>query len=368
MPTGFTPSLSVVMAPDWRQHNPYLDLLAQALRNKGLAVTYFKSSSRLMPMFRTLKKEQPGSILHLHWYEAYVPRLSIFGQFVEGIALLLDLILVKCSGHALVWTLHNELPHNATWPAWHRFLRRTIARLADQIITHNPLAFHLVDSRAASQARRNVIPHPHYRDHYGPSIPKPEARASLQIPPGERLFLFLGLIQPYKGLEDLLVAWRSLGVATTGARLLVVGEPESEAYETTIRDYAAGLPNVELRLQFARDAELPLYFSAADCAVYPFRRILTSGSLMLARSYGVRPILPDTEAVRAQLEDTPAFFFEQGSIASLSSSLRDALQDPSIGSSQSPALTLWSWEQAANATIPIYHSALNHHSSAGLAG
>lgn len=368
MSTGFTPSLSVVMAPDWCQLNPYLDLLAQALRNKGLAVTFLKVSCRLLPLFRTLKKGQPGSILHLHWYEAYVPSLSIFGQFVEGLALLLDLILVKRRGYAVVWTLHNELPHNVTWPAWHRFLRRTIARLADQVITHNPLAFRLVDSRAASQARKNVIPHPHYRDYYGRSLPKQEARASLRIPPAERLFLFLGLIQPYKGLEDLLAAWRSLGVATTEARLLVVGEPESEAYEATIRDSAVGLPNVELRLQYARDAELPLYFSAADCAVYPFRRILTSGSLMLARSYGVRPIVPDTNAVRAQLEDTPAFFFEQGSIASLSSSLSDALQDPSIGSSQSPALALWSWEQAANATIPIYHSALNHHSSAGWAG
>ena len=362
MQADSTPSLTVVMAPDWRQHNPYLDLLAGALRENGVAVVFVKEFSRVLPLFRSLKKEPASCVLHLHWYEAYVMRVSVPGQIIDGLALLLDLNLLKRRGHALVWTLHNELPHNATWPAWHRFLRRRIAILADQVITHNPLAFTLLDARAASLAQKNVIPHPHYRDYYGPALQKPQARTSLSIQPNERLFLFLGLIQPYKGLEDLLAAWRSLGPETAGARLLVVGEPESAAYEAQIRDCAASLPNVELRLKFAQDAELPLYFSAADCAVFPFRRILTSGSLMLARSYGVRAIVPDTKAVRAQLEDTPAFFFEQGSIQSLSTSLRTALRDPSLASGTTPSPTLWSWEQAASATIPIYHSAVDRSS------
>ena len=55
---------------------------------------------------------------------------------------------------------------------------------------------------------------------------------------------------------------------------------------------AAGVPNVTLRLQWLTDPELALFLSAADCALFNYRTIFTSGAAVLARSWGLPILLP----------------------------------------------------------------------------
>ncbi|MGB1033753.1 MAG: glycosyltransferase, partial [Primorskyibacter sp.] len=57
---------------------------------------------------------------------------------------------------------------------------------------------------------------------------------------------------------------------------------------------------------FATDMELQLFFHAADIAVYPYQKILTSGSLMLALSYGLPAVVPDVAMTAQVVADSPA--------------------------------------------------------------
>ena len=133
-----------------------------------------------------------------------------------------------------------------------------------------------------------VIPHGHYRRAYGVALPSEEARRRLDLTGDTRVALFFGDLRPYKGLETLLTAWQKL--SPRGAVLLIVGQPHDVEYTAKLRQMAEGLPGVRIVDRFIPPDEVPLYFSAADAVVLPFRAVQTSGSVILAMSYG-RPVI-----------------------------------------------------------------------------
>jgi beta-1,4-mannosyltransferase len=79
-------------------------------------------------------------------------------------------------------------------------------------------------------------------------------------------------------------------VADKQSRLIVAGRPIDEAMEEEIRQASADDPRVCTALRFIPDQELPLYFAVADVVLLPFRQITTSGSAILAMSFG-RPVI-----------------------------------------------------------------------------
>jgi glycosyltransferase involved in cell wall biosynthesis len=136
-----------------------------------------------------------------------------------------------------------------------------------------------------------VVPHGHYRGVYGSPVPRGPARTALGLGdvPG-RLFLHLGLLRPYKGVDDLLDAWAAHAARHPSDRLLVAGKPLDAAYGRRLAERAAAAPHVDLRLGFVPDDDIPAFYGAADVVVLPFRNITTSGSLLLAMSYA-RPVV-----------------------------------------------------------------------------
>lgn len=346
--------MRVLMAPDWRQKNPYLDLLANALRQENVEVVFPRGYRRVLPLWRTVRSQGPIDILHLHWQEAYAHSASCVAQFILGFRLFLDLGLVKAGGHRIVWTLHNEVPHDTRCPQVQRLIQRLILRQADAVITHSRRGLDVLarlDSNSKVPSR--VIPHGGYREHYGRPVSKAEARRELGLPEKPRLFLFFGLICPYKGVDLLLKAWRALGSQTAGGHLLIAGEPETAAYGRHIEALAGGLANLDLRLEYIPDSAVRYYFSAADCAVFPFRRILTSGSLTLAKSYGLPVIVPNHPSLTNELDGNEALFFEAGSAASLSQVLESVMRDGHMPQA-SPVCP--GWKEIAQATAEVYRA------------
>jgi beta-1,4-mannosyltransferase len=105
--------------------------------------------------------------------------------------------------------------------------------------------------------------------------------------------LFLGLLRPYKGLEELLPAFRSL--PDPDATLLIAGRPRPSDYAARLASQVASDPRVRWHPYFVPDAEVQLWMNAADAVVLPYRQITTSGAAMLAWSFGkpvIAPALP----------------------------------------------------------------------------
>ncbi|MDP9026585.1 MAG: glycosyltransferase [Actinomycetota bacterium] len=106
---------------------------------------------------------------------------------------------------------------------------------------------------------------------------------------GDFVFLYFGVIRPYKGVEDLVAAFDLLpaGVRDT-SRLVIVGETW-EGWTLPLEAVAAS-PNADritVVNRYVDDAEVTRHFAAADAVVLPYRRSSSSGPLHIAMSSGL---------------------------------------------------------------------------------
>ncbi|MDR1341707.1 MAG: glycosyltransferase [Prevotellaceae bacterium] len=143
-------------------------------------------------------------------------------------------------------------------------------------------------------------PHPLY-DHFGQAIPKVEARKKLGLHPDKKTLLFFGLIRDYKGLDLLIEAF---GALPPGYQLLIAGEPYGsfEKYRAQI----AALPNaqdVHTEARYISDAEVPLFFSAADACVLPYRSATQSGITSIAYHFNLPMIATDVGGLKEIIAD-----------------------------------------------------------------
>ena len=282
----------VLMTPDYRHDNPYQALLAEALEELGATVSFPRGYRRILPLRRMLGQDggRPD-VLHLHWLAPYLCGRSGAAKLVCAVRLLVDAHLVRRAGVRLVWTVHNLVEHEQTHPGIELWCRRRLARLADAIIVHSEAAREVVTATYGAPAGRiSVIPHGHYRDVYGPPIPAAEARAKLGLPQEGRVFLFFGMIRPYKGVLRLLSAWAGAPELNGQHTLVIAGEARDPGHREAVQRAAQGTRNVRLFLGRVPDGRVPLFFSAADVVVLPFERALSSGSVLLAQSFG-RPVV-----------------------------------------------------------------------------
>ncbi|OKH11498.1 glycosyltransferase [[Limnothrix rosea] IAM M-220] len=295
-------ALNVLMMPDYRQDNPYQNLLSEALEKDGLKVTFCEGYYRIFPIWRQINKQKKiCDVLHLHWLNPYLKGENWFVKFVYCIKFLIDICLVKLLGVKIVWTIHNLAAHNTKFPRLEKVVKQCFLWLNDQTIVHSEAAKVLVlQAYFVSEAKVTVIPHGHYRDVYPAAIAPELAREKLGLPPTGLIFLNFGLLKPYKGVDKLIEIWRSHSEDLQDTQLLIVGKALDEDYGETLMQLSASVGGIELRDEFVPETEIHLYFSAADVVVLPFQQILTSGSLLLAMSYGKPIIAPRF----ASLEET----------------------------------------------------------------
>lgn len=247
----------------------------------------------------------------------------------------------------LVWTAHNVLPLFPLF-ADDMTARRALVRTSDLVLAHSESALNSLAEMGMAPRRSAVIPH-------GPFAPdKPVA--SLRVPGSDQgpcRFLFIGRVEEYKGVDDLLSAFDSMP-NNVASYLTVAGQCPDSRLQARVLEYS-GMLNASIivgpdRLSEARMTEL---IAAADVVVLPFRRITTSGSVMLALSHGRPVIVPDVPTL-ADLPDAAVVRYD-GSISGLTSVMTQmAMTDRSILVKMSESALQYayrlSWQDIASET------------------
>jgi glycosyltransferase involved in cell wall biosynthesis len=126
-------------------------------------------------------------------------------------------------------------------------------------------------------------------------VTRAQARERLGVSPDEFVYLHVGRCRPYKGLEALMTAFPQVAPP---AELIIAGKFSSSAYQREILARADTLAKVLVVPRSIADDELQLYLNACDCVVLPYRAVLTSGTALLALSFGRPVIAPDMGAMR----------------------------------------------------------------------
>lgn len=283
--------------PNYSGANPYQQLL-YSVNTIGVKY-YFGRIEQAIKLLESNLVSVPV-VFHLHWLQwLFNDAHSPLEAHRRASVYVAKLSRFKDLGGRLLWTIHNEMSHEARYAQAERFLSVQIARLADSIHVHD---FQSLDEiRAFDVPRHKVIefPHGHYLGVYADVTSRAEAREILNLSEQDDVCLFLGQIREYKGIQELITAFRSIWKERPSLKLLVVGggrhDPFADLEEPLSMEE---LQAIHTHRRFVEDDELQTFYRAADFSILPYRKVLTSGSLMLSLSFRIPVAVADNAMTR----------------------------------------------------------------------
>jgi glycosyltransferase involved in cell wall biosynthesis len=223
----------------------------------------------------------------------------------------------------------------------------------DAVVAHSEHgAARLREEVGLDPARVRVIPHGafDYLTRLPEEKPLPPELEGAEGP----VILFFGLLRPYKGIENLLAAYRQV----KGAELWIVGNPRMDV--APLRALAAEASGrIRFVIRFVEDAEIPAIFRRADVVALPYLDAEHSGVLYTGLAFG-KPLLlsavggfPEVAAIGAARLVAP------GDAAELATALSELTGDEAARAELAAAASRaaagpFSWDETARRTLDLY--------------
>lgn len=266
--------------------NPYQRLLRDGLAQSGVSVEFL---DRLPSAGRLRQSRDRVDLLHLHWLSGLY-----MNRYLTPVQMALFMIRfrqARALGYRIVWTAHNVMPHRAPFRPLHVAIRRLVMAAADAVIVHCNHGRRELLACFPRTGPTEVVPLGTYAGVYPVTMTREAARARLGIAPGRFVYLALGNIAAYKGLEALAAAFSESAALDDVA--IIAGRNRDAALVARLRSAATGDPRIRVHAEFIPDDAMQQFLLAADVLVAPFERVLTSSSVMVGLSYGLPVIVPD---------------------------------------------------------------------------
>jgi len=261
--------------------NPFVDLLIRHLP-ADITVRSFSWKSAFFSRY---------DILHIHWPEHILRAGSPMKRRIKS-ALFLGLMVRNRLMASNLRTVHNLRPHEEAayltrlaLMSWERSCRANVflSRAGES-----------AGSRPAPGALAEVVPHGDYR----PLVDR------LRRPPKDRVegrLLAFGYLRPYKGLEQLIAAFRDVPVEH-GLSLRITGAPMPKSYGDELRSLAAGDERISMALGRQTDEDLVDEIMTASAIVLPYKQVYNSGAALLALTLS-RPLIVTDSPTMKELGD-----------------------------------------------------------------
>lgn len=217
----------------------------------------------------------------------------------------------RLSGHRVVLTAHNinAARRDGRDNALNRLTLRIQYHLSDHVFVHTRrMADELHAEFGVPHERIAIVPFGINNAFPDTELTPAQARSRLGISPDDRVMLFFGQIAPYKGLEYLVEALSGLVARDPLIKLVIAGKVKkgSEGYWALLKaqlDAPSVRDRVLERVAFIPDAEVEIYFKAADVLVVPYVHIFQSGVPFLGYGYGLPVVATDVGALRDDIEE-----------------------------------------------------------------
>ena len=224
--------------------------------------------------FWRIRRYQPDVIVLQWWTTFWAP-----AWFVLGI---LNRLFLR---RPQVYICHNVLPHEMRW--WDPWLARLVLRWGTRFIVQSVEEERRLIS-LLPRVQATVVPLPIFDMFAGDRISRDEARRRLGLPLDVPVLLFFGIVREYKGLKDILAVLPEVQARLGRATFVVAGEfwEDKQPYLEMIEQLGIG-DSVIVEDRYIPNEEVPFYFSAADVLVAPYRRVTGSGSIQMARGFGL---------------------------------------------------------------------------------
>lgn len=283
-------SIRVGAYPIYRD-NPWQDIIYSGLPDVGAVV--FE-----LPDLDQALSRADLDVLHVnwtgHWTQSAPDAATAAVRVSRAIAAIQRF---KRDGGRVIWTVHNVLPHETHFLGAEVVLCRSLSRLADVITIINPDTPDLVsDWYTLPVEKLVVLDFPSYSGRYRDEISRSEARTALEIDHEECVFLLLGLLRPYKGIEELLSGFQTARSENDRLRLVIAGRPGHGYDPVPLQRRVDSIPGAALYLGHVEDDDIQRFMRAADAMVLPYRASLNISAVYLAATFGLPVVVSDSES------------------------------------------------------------------------
>lgn len=301
--------------------NAYQPNLMDAQRRLGWRVTDGGGGGNFV---RTALGSWKADILHLHWLHPYLLRDSAVGSWARGLRFLAEIALVRRRGTRIVWTVHNLSNHDQRHSEIELKLTRMLVRQVDLVVAHGQYAVDVAKDRyrIPSTTPFLSVRFPNYSQRYRTELTEEQSRDFWQTKTSGTVFGFLGRVEPYKQVIELVEAFRSVGGACD--RLLIGGRASSNDYAAQVTRAIDGDVRIQFLNTYLDEQDMASFLKAVDVMACPSKGILTSSSVPLAMSFGIPVVAPAEGCIPEETGDTG--FLYDGSAQGLQHALRLAIQ------------------------------------------
>ncbi len=342
--------------------NPYQELLYTKLREQhpDSEFSYLKTNRikfLFYPIIFTVKRLQGYKIFHIHWLSFSISLPLPYSEYISYYYSIFCLMTLKLLGFKIVWTVHDVIPHEKE-TINDTNVSKLLSKIAKIKIIHSSLTISQMKDMDLNINNTVIIPHGNYNNAYKDIISLSEARKRLNIRPNEFVILFFGLIRPYKGIDDLLVAFEK--IKDQNVRLVIAGKCTDPVLYRKILD-AKKHNNIDFYEGHVDDNKVSIYFKASDIVCLPFKEITTSGSVLLALSFG-KPIIAPRIGALVDLPTNVGFLYDPTKTDALLHSLTGAVSSKhldTISTSASKYANSLSWDKIAEKTYEVYEDVLS---------
>lgn len=252
--------------------------------------------------------------------------------------------------------VHNPHDHQANpWRVWLAWF--ALRRFAGFLVHSKSVAWHL--RRWFGEKPVGVHPLPPPSAH---PAPKEQARRELGLPAGDTVFLFFGLVRSYKGVDVLLQAASRLP-SKEAWQVVVAGEVwEGKRRLEALVKRPELAHRVVFRPNWVPESQAPLWFSAADVVVLPYRHATGSAVAAQALAYGLPMVATAVGGLPEVVEEGKnGLLVAPGDAGALAAAMEQLLKPEvraRLAAGAAAAASRWTWDSYARCLEELIAGAL----------
>lgn len=305
-------------------NNHYMACLWASIDNYGIEVRQYSLDRR----YSLIKEEDvSGKVIHLHWIKEFCnfntqSRIKTLRAVVSTVR---SLFLLKKRGNKIVWTVHNTFMHENRFLFIEYLLRYYLSKICDDIIVMSDYSKSEFSRMYGRSHRIHKIPIGNYIGIYPAKVSRSQARKKLKIPLDRKVFLYMGRVQKYKGIDNLLKSFSAID--DSNVTLIIAGACKDPDLIFKVTEAAKNNSRIIAHLSFIDDDDIQYYLNACDWVVLPFKKILNSASVLLALSFRKPVIVPQKGTITELIADDVQGYCYKGD-TKLGEAMNRALSTP----------------------------------------
>jgi glycosyltransferase involved in cell wall biosynthesis len=299
--------------------------------------------------------------IFLYLYRNKRSIIHFTGLFRNEIILFEGIVLSLCFkifSSRYIYTVHNVLPHSKEGSGFFKWIYRYIYRFPEILLVHTHQGKQqLMEHFFVPEKKIIVISIGLNEEMPITDLSCVEARQRLGFDNEDKVILFFGKADEYKGLDTLLEAFDQVGVHS--AKLLISTWFPNCTYREKIVsmiDRARQSKNIHLREEFVPNEEVEVLFKSADVLALPYRNIYQSGVVFLCYNFGLPIVATDVGSLREFVEEGMGIITRTNDTQGVVDSLRLFFEIQSRFRREEivEKTKKYKWENICKVLVPLY--------------